>query len=99
MVLENARTLPLMFAASPAPPISREQLTPLAMPTLIINGEETLRFFSYIGEQMAKCIPDAQRAVIANASYGVETQNPVAYWEVLRDFLNESSKNAAPSLA
>jgi pimeloyl-ACP methyl ester carboxylesterase len=98
MVLENARTLPLFFAASPAPPINREQLAGLAVPTLIINGEETLRFYFYIGKQMAKCIPNSQRAVIANAAHGIETQNPVAYWEVLRNFLNESSKKSAPSL-
>jgi pimeloyl-ACP methyl ester carboxylesterase len=89
MIQENTRTLPLMFAAPPAPPITYEELQHLSIPVLIINGAETMRFYSYIGEQMEKCLPNVQRQVIANASHGIETQNPTAYWKFLRDFLKE----------
>lgn len=87
MVRDNARTLPLMFSAPWAPPLDCGQLASLSMPALVINGENTLRFFSFAGERIAQCIPGAQREVIANASHGVETQNPEAYWSVLKDFL------------
>jgi pimeloyl-ACP methyl ester carboxylesterase len=90
MVRDNARTLPLMFSAPWAPALNGEQLASLAMPALIINGENTLQYFSFPGERIAQCIPGAQRAVIANASHGVETQNPEAYWSVVKDFLRRA---------
>lgn len=88
MVQENTRTLPLMFAAPPAPPVTCQELAHLCAPVLIINGVQTMRFYSYIGEQMARCLPNAQRQVVADASHGIETQNPKDYWEILREFLN-----------
>jgi pimeloyl-ACP methyl ester carboxylesterase len=87
MVRDNARTLPLLFSAQPAPPLTCEQFEQLKVPTLIINGAQTSSFFSSIGEKLAQCIPVSRREVIADASHGVETQNPEAYRQVLLDFL------------
>lgn len=87
MVMDNARTLPLMFSGPRAAPVTCEQLATLSLPVMVINGAQTIGYFSHVGERMAKCIPGAQRVVIDNASHGVETQNPAAYWDALRVFL------------
>jgi pimeloyl-ACP methyl ester carboxylesterase len=94
MFMENTRTLPLFFSAPPPQPITCSQLGELKLPTLIINGAQTLRFFSYVGWRVAECVPGSRRAVIANASHGVETQNPTAYREILLDFLHRYSESA-----
>jgi pimeloyl-ACP methyl ester carboxylesterase len=90
MMMDNARTLPLLFSGPRAAPVTCEQLTTLTLPVLVINGAQTIRFFSHVGERMAKCIPGAQRVVIDDASHGVETQNAGAYWAALKAFLERA---------
>jgi pimeloyl-ACP methyl ester carboxylesterase len=90
MVMDNARTLPLLFSGPRAAPVTCEQLSALTLPVLVINGAQTIRFFSHVGERMAQCIPDAQRVVIDDASHGVETQNAAAYWAALKAFLERT---------
>lgn len=87
MVRDNARTLPLLFKAPPAPPLTCAQLQQLGKPTLIINGANTSRYFHSIGERLVECIPGSRRELIAGASHGVETQNPEAYSRLLTEFL------------
>ena len=87
MVRDNARTLPLLFKAPPASPLSCPGLQQLGRPTLIINGAGTSRYFQCIGERLAECIPGARRELVAAASHGMETQNPDAYSRILNEFL------------
>lgn len=91
LMLDNARTLPLLFSAPPAPRISCEQLGQLKLPTLIISGAETIPYFSHIGKWVADCIPKARREVISNTTHDSQNEDLVTYNRVLLDFLREQA--------
>lgn len=90
LMLDNARTLPLLFSAPPAPPISCEQLGQIKLPTLIISGADTIPYFSHIGKWVADCIPRARREVIPNTTHDAQNEDVATYNRVLLDFLREA---------
>jgi pimeloyl-ACP methyl ester carboxylesterase len=53
---ENARTVPIMFAAPPPPAITCDMLKGFARPTLIIEGARTATSFVLINDALSKCI-------------------------------------------
>jgi pimeloyl-ACP methyl ester carboxylesterase len=91
MMLENARTLPLLFSAPPPPPASCDQLKQLKLPTLVINGEETTEYFRRIGERVTECISGSSRVVIQGTSHAAQDQDVETYNRVLLDFLAKAS--------
>jgi pimeloyl-ACP methyl ester carboxylesterase len=87
MVLENARTLPLFFSAPPAPPLTCEQLSEIKLPTLVINGAQSLSYYKYVGQRVAECIPGSRRELIPGATHGPHDQNSSHFTRVLLDFI------------
>jgi 3-oxoadipate enol-lactonase len=65
-----------------------DALASLSIPVLVIVGEQDE---SYLGhaERLAKAIPSAQLAVIADAGHAPQFENPAAWWDTLRNFLEE----------
>jgi pimeloyl-ACP methyl ester carboxylesterase len=90
MMLENARTLPLLFSAPPPPPVSCDQLKQIALPVLVINGEETTEYFRRIGERVTECIPGCSRVVIRHTTHAAQNQDVETYNRVLLDFLAQA---------
>lgn len=86
-VLDNARTALLTFSAPPPSPITCATLGSIKKPTLVIGGAQTRRFFSWIEEIVARCIPGARLVVIPNATHSVNVQQPAAFNEALLAFL------------
>ena len=87
MILDNARTVPLMFSAPPPPAISCATLSGVKVPTLVIRGAQTRRYYSLITEVLVRCIPGSQLVTIPNATHLMSHQNPVAFNEALLQFL------------
>ena len=59
-------------------------------PLLIINGADTRRFLSLIGETMSRCTPGSSLVVVPNATHDVANQNPTAFGEALMAFLSKN---------
>jgi pimeloyl-ACP methyl ester carboxylesterase len=55
--LDNARTVPLLLASPPPPAISCATRGGLKAPTLVIGGEQTLRYFALSNEVVVRCFP------------------------------------------
>jgi pimeloyl-ACP methyl ester carboxylesterase len=87
MILDNARTVPLMFSAPPPPAISCATLSAVKAPILVIRGAQTRRYYSLITEVLVRCIPGSQLVTIPNATHLMSHQNPVAFNEALLQFL------------
>lgn len=87
MCLDNARTIPLFFAAPPSPPISCATLGGVKAPTLVIGGEQSLRYFSLINEIVVRCTPGSRLVTIPKATHMMSYQNPAAFNEALLQFL------------
>jgi pimeloyl-ACP methyl ester carboxylesterase len=65
-----------------------DRLAELAMPTLVIVGEQD-RPFVGPSKRMAEVIPGARLAVIADAGHSPQLENPVGWWEALGGFLDD----------
>jgi pimeloyl-ACP methyl ester carboxylesterase len=84
---ENARTLPLAFAAPPPPSITCAQLGEIKAPTAIVRGELTPPFFRVIADTAARCIPGSRLIVEPRTRHLWPTQNPAAFNRTLLEFL------------
>jgi len=65
-------------------------LSTLSMPVLVIVGEQDRPFFGP-SQRMAKAIPGARLAVIADAGHSPQFENTEAWWDELTSFLEEVS--------
>jgi pimeloyl-ACP methyl ester carboxylesterase len=67
----------------------------LAAPALIVNGRFDTRSRLRAGEQLARILPQAERALIPDAGHLPNLDNPVAYNEAIGSFLRRQSRAAA----
>ncbi len=77
-LLENARTLPRLFAAPP-PTITCDAVRRIQVPTLVIRGERTPRFFTATNAAVSRCIAGSKALTITNASHAMSIDNPVEF--------------------
>ena len=87
ITLDNARTMPLLVSAPRPPAVSCTTLSTVKAPTLVVRGEHTARYFAWITEVVARCIPGSRLASIPQATHPMSRQNPAAFNETLLQFL------------
>jgi pimeloyl-ACP methyl ester carboxylesterase len=85
-LLDNARTLPLLFAAPP-PATTCETLRSIKHPTLIVRGERTPRFFTAINAAVSRCIAGSKPVTISKASHPMSYDNPAEFNRVVMAFI------------
>jgi pimeloyl-ACP methyl ester carboxylesterase len=66
-----------------------EQLASLPMPTLVIVGEMDDGFLKQ-SMAMSEAIPNAQLAVIPGGGHSPQFEAPTAWWDTLREFLEQT---------
>jgi pimeloyl-ACP methyl ester carboxylesterase len=91
MLLDNARTLPLLFAAPPPPAITCEQLGQIKVPTTVAIGELTRPFYKIAATSVARCIPGAKVVVIPKGRHAAPVQATSAFNDALLRFLAGNS--------
>jgi pimeloyl-ACP methyl ester carboxylesterase len=87
-VLDNARTIPLLFAAPAPPPITCDVLKNFPQPTLVMRGEKTQVSFALISEAISKCIPGAQLVVLQDVNHNGPSRDPAAFTGAVFEFLS-----------
>jgi pimeloyl-ACP methyl ester carboxylesterase len=88
VLLDNARTLSLLFTAPPVT-ISCDTLRSVKIPTLLIRGEHTPQFFSRTNDAVGRCIGASQKAVIPTASHVMSSQNAAAFNQAVLSFVDK----------
>lgn len=88
LLLDNARTLSLLFTSPPVT-ISCDTLRSVKIPTLLIRGEHTPQFFSRTNDAVARCISASQKAVIPKASHVMSSQNAAAFNQAVLSFVDK----------
>ena len=88
MLLDNARTLPISFAAPLPPAITCEQLGQIKVPTTIAIGDLTRPFYKIAASAVARCIPGAKLVVIPKGRHAAAVQATSAFNDALLRFLN-----------
>ena len=88
MFLDNARTAPVAFGASPPPPTTCDMLKTLNHPTLITQGEKSLAAYRLINDRISKCIPGARQVSFPNLVHDAPSRDPAAFTGALFEFLS-----------
>ena len=87
-VLENARTMPLLFTAPQPPAITCDALKKFNAPTLVVRGEKTHAFYALTTEAIGKCVPGAHHVVLQNVNHDGPARDPAAFSAVIFKFLS-----------
>lgn len=88
MFLDNARTVALLVASPPPPPLSCDQLRQIKIPTLLSRGEDTRTVFRLATDGAAACIADAKVVVLPGGRHLSMVQQPDAFNAMLIQFLS-----------
>lgn len=75
MFLENAHTVPKIFAAPASTPMTCEDLGGIEAPVLILYGTDTLPFFEAAAKEVAECLPHATLEEMPEEGHGAPLQN------------------------
>jgi pimeloyl-ACP methyl ester carboxylesterase len=89
VLLDNARVVPLMFAAPPPPVITCDMLKDFTRPTLVMRGEKSRAFFTLISEAITKCVPGARQVILQNVNHDAPWRDPAAFVAAILDFLSK----------
>jgi pimeloyl-ACP methyl ester carboxylesterase len=63
----------------------------ITMPTLLIEGERSPRFFRAMVERLVQCLPNRERVILPGVSHDMHQSNPQAFNQVALDFLARHS--------
>jgi non-heme chloroperoxidase len=86
--LANGGSLaPEFRATAPAKPFNCEDARKIEKPTLLLDGETTIRVFTVVLDEFAKCSPNAERVTLAGTGHGLQLENPKAFNEAVLRFL------------
>jgi pimeloyl-ACP methyl ester carboxylesterase len=85
---DNARTVPLLFAAPP-PAATCDMLQGFTKPTLVLIGEETKSFFPVIAERVRACIPGAERVILSGVNHDAPVRDPAGFSAVVSQFVSK----------
>jgi len=64
-----------------------EDVAAIGVPTLLITSEFSPKFFHQITNELERCMPNTERAMISRASHGMHNMNPHEYNETVLAFL------------
>ena len=86
MLMDNARTLPLLFA-EPQVMISCDMLRQVKIPTLVVGGAESPAFFTATNDAIVRCIPGSRLHVVPKAGHAMASDNAPEFNKALLEFI------------
>lgn len=87
IMLDNARTLPLAFPATP-PPVTCASLGGMKMPVTIARGADTEAFFRIIADAAVKCVPSANLVVMPKERHLAPILDAAAFSGAVLEFVD-----------
>jgi pimeloyl-ACP methyl ester carboxylesterase len=74
-----------------SPDIARDDAAQIQAPTLLLTGENSPKMFRLVSQELARCLPNAERAWIAEAAHVLHYMNPQAFNDAVLAFLAKHS--------
>jgi pimeloyl-ACP methyl ester carboxylesterase len=88
VILDNARTVPLLLVAPP-PPVSCARLNTIKTPTLVTRGAKAMPYYALMSDEMVRCVPGSKLVVVPNSNHDSPQRNPAAFNEAVLSFLEK----------
>jgi len=73
----------------PRPVFTCEMAKAISAPTLLTDGESSPKFFYRIIDQLAQCLPNHEKIVIAGSSHTVPGEKPEAFDQAVLKFFEK----------
>jgi pimeloyl-ACP methyl ester carboxylesterase len=89
MFVDNAHTVPKLFGAAAATPMTCDDLGGVEAPVLILWGTETLPFFEAAAKEVAACLPNATLEEIPGSGHGAPLQSRDAFLDKTLSFIGD----------
>lgn len=89
LMLDSARTMPLIVSAPPPPPISCAQLAQIAAPVVIARGELSRPVHRVVADGAGRCLPPGRLLVIPKTKHMWPSEEPEAFSQTLMAFLKD----------
>jgi len=90
VMLDNARTIPLLFNAPPPPAISCAQLGQIKVPVAVAKGELTRPFYHIMADTASRCIAGSRLIVVSRGRHAAPALTAAAFNEALLNFLKDN---------
>jgi pimeloyl-ACP methyl ester carboxylesterase len=74
------------------PDFTCEDAARIKAPTLLMRGELSPRMYYLVNDELARCMPHAEQALIHGAAHVLHAQNPEEHDRVVLDFLAKHSR-------
>ncbi|MRI02492.1 alpha/beta fold hydrolase [Kriegella sp. EG-1] len=71
-------------------PIATNEVEQLNVPTLLIKGEHSPRFFGKIIDTLVTLLPNNELEILPKASHGLQVENPIEFNSMVLDFLDRN---------
>ncbi len=79
----------------PEPSFTCADARQIKAPTLLLEGDRTIRIFQLMTEVLRNCMPGSERAVLPNATHALELENPTGFNEIVLGFLTRPRRKPA----
>jgi pimeloyl-ACP methyl ester carboxylesterase len=86
VLLDNARTMPLLFSSAPEL-VTCDALKGIKAPTLVVRGERTPQLFVKTNEAVLRCVAGSREAVVPDASHAMSFDNPAGFNRLVLEFI------------
>ena len=90
-LMDNARLLTLPESVFFSP-FSCEDAASILTPALLLTGEWRPKTFLLVSDELARCMPRVERAIIPHASHLLHSMNPQIYNQAVLTFLAKHVK-------
>lgn len=93
VAMQNSRFFKAATASSdPFQDLSKEKVSRLRVPVLIVTGEHTIRLHKFVNDELARLLPRAVRVTIPGAGHGSQRESPRAFNEAVLKFMTERGR-------
>jgi pimeloyl-ACP methyl ester carboxylesterase len=97
MVKDNTAAFKAELLGSGFVPLKAKQLQNIQIPTLLVNGQQSIPLFHHLSDRLEELIPNTKRYVVPDALHNMHHDNPSAYNSGILSSLLESKPGELPS--
>jgi len=77
-----------LLYGTPSPQVTCDDLNEIKVPVLLLTGGKSISFFSLINDELYRCLSNREKAVIMNATHGLEFESPSEFNKVVLGFID-----------
>lgn len=89
LMLDSARTMPLIVSAPPPPQITCAQLSQIAAPVVVARGELSRPVHRVVADGAGRCLPPGRLLVIPKTKHMWPSEDPESFSRTLMAFLKD----------